>query len=81
MRMVVDYRSEIGDGSGFRVLRVAARGWPWRTSDDGASRFPNGWTDDPDPAVAEGPHHGAKTVSRWRRDFLRDFADRLDRSP
>lgn len=40
---------------------------------------PNWWTDDPSPAVAEGPHHGAKTVSQWRKHFLRDFAVRLDR--
>lgn len=40
---------------------------------------PHWWTDDPSPAVAEGPHHGARTVSDWREDFLRDFADRLDR--
>jgi hypothetical protein len=42
-------------------------------------RYPNWWTDDPDPAVAEGAHQGAKTVSRWREDFLRDFAARMAR--
>ncbi len=42
-------------------------------------RLPNWWTDDPSPAMAEGIHHGAKTVSRWREDFLRDFAVRMDR--
>lgn len=41
--------------------------------------FPNWWTDDPSPQFAEGPHHGAKTVSRWREEFLRDFAVRMDR--
>lgn len=44
-----------------------------------AEDFPAWWTDDPDPLVAEGPHQGAKTVSRWRREFLGDFATRLDR--
>jgi hypothetical protein len=43
-----------------------------------ADRFPHWWTDDPDPAVAEGAHQGAKTVSRWRQAFLTDFARRLD---
>jgi len=38
------------------------------------------WTDDPDPAAAEGVHAGAKHVSRWREAFLRDFAARLDRA-
>jgi hypothetical protein len=48
------------------------------TSPDQATRpddnWPNWWTDNPDPALAEGPHIGAKTVSRWREDFLADFA-------
>src|SRR5436190_3586538 len=39
--------------------------------------LPNWWTDDSAPAVAEGPHLGAKTVSRWREEFLRDFASRM----
>ena len=43
-----------------------------------SSRLPNWWTDDPSPDVAEGPHIGVKTVSRWREDFLRDFATRMD---
>lgn len=42
-------------------------------------RFPNWWADDPSPENAEGPHHGAKSVSRWREEFLRDFAARMDR--
>ncbi len=42
-------------------------------------RLPYWWTDDPAPQVAEGPHLGARTVSRWRTEFLRDFAARLDR--
>lgn len=41
--------------------------------------YPNWWADDPDPAVAEGVHQGAKTVSQWREDFLRDFAARMER--
>jgi len=42
-----------------------------------SSRFPNWWTDDPAPEVAEGDYHGAKTVSQWREDFLSDFAQRM----
>ncbi|MEJ2701982.1 MAG: DUF1593 domain-containing protein [Sedimentisphaerales bacterium] len=40
-------------------------------------RLPNWWTDDPSPELAEGPHIGTKTVSRWREDFLSDFAGRM----
>jgi hypothetical protein len=40
-------------------------------------QLPNWWTDDPSPELAEGQHIGAKTVSQWREDFLRDFADRM----
>ena len=39
--------------------------------------LPNWWTDDPSKHVAEGEHIGARTVSRWRKDFLGDFAQRM----
>jgi hypothetical protein len=41
------------------------------------ANLPNWWTDDPSLDVAEGSHSGAKTVSRWREDFLGDFAQRM----
>lgn len=41
---------------------------------------PNWWTDDPDPRYAEGPNQGTKTISRWRAEFLGDFATRLEHS-
>jgi hypothetical protein len=44
-----------------------------------SEKFPNWWTDDPSPEVAEGPHHGARTVSQWREEYLSDFAARMDR--
>lgn len=45
-----------------------------------SARYPNWWTDDPDPQVAEGGHQGAATISRWRAGFLMDFAARLQRT-
>ncbi|WP_259633995.1 DUF1593 domain-containing protein [Stieleria sedimenti] len=39
--------------------------------------LPNWWTDDLSRSVSDGPHSGAKTVSRWRREFLGDFATRM----
>ncbi|MHB9005925.1 MAG: DUF1593 domain-containing protein [Limisphaerales bacterium] len=44
-----------------------------------SSRLSNWWTDDPAPQFAEGAHLGARTVSRWREEFLGDFSARLDR--
>jgi hypothetical protein len=44
-----------------------------------SAHFPNWWADNPSPNVAEGPHSGARTVSRWREEYLRDFAAHLDR--
>jgi hypothetical protein len=43
------------------------------------SRTPNWWTDDPSQAQMDDNQQGARTVSRFRREFLRDFAARLDR--
>lgn len=44
-----------------------------------SANFPNWWTDDPAPEFAEGSLMGVKTVSRWREEFLRDFAARMKR--
>jgi len=54
----------------------------WLTKDltsTPSSRYPNWWTDDPDPAVAEHYFAGAKTVNKWRTEFLTDFAERMRR--
>jgi hypothetical protein len=52
---------------------------PAARSGQASTSHPNWWTDDPDPAAAEGVHAGARHVSRWREEFLRDFAARLMR--
>ena len=44
-----------------------------------AHNHPYWWIDNPDPKLSEGVHPGARTVSRWRESFLRDFSRRLDR--
>jgi hypothetical protein len=44
-----------------------------------SGRFPNWWTDNPDPAVAEAEHQGARTISKYRVEFLSDFAERMQR--
>ena len=62
------------DGKTGGITAVAPTVDPARQA---SAKYPNWWTDDPDPALAEGPHAGAKTVSQWREDFLRDFAERM----
>jgi hypothetical protein len=45
-------------------------------------KYPNWWTDDPDPrwrAGPEGEDQGLKTINRWREEYLRDFAARMRR--
>lgn len=44
-----------------------------------STQHPTWWIDDQSPQHTEGIHRGAKTVNRWRVDFLRDFAGRLGR--
>jgi hypothetical protein len=44
-----------------------------------SEKYPNWWTDDPAPQLSEDGHIGAKTVNRWRKDFLYDFAKRMER--
>lgn len=43
-------------------------------------RYPNWWSDLLDPVYEEQQHKGAKTVSMWREEFLRDFQARFDRN-
>ena len=40
---------------------------------------PNWWIDNPDPAFSEAKHPGAKTVNKWRQQYLRDWQKRMDR--
>jgi hypothetical protein len=40
-------------------------------------KYPNWWTDNPAPQWREGAQQGAKTISRWREEYLRDFATRM----
>ena len=53
------------------------------TSPDAAQRpdprLPNWWTDDPSPEFMEDGQIGVRSVNRWRKEFLADFADRMDR--
>lgn len=44
-----------------------------------SSTYPNWWTDNPAPALADDGWQGARTISKDRVDFLRDFAARIER--
>jgi hypothetical protein len=72
------FRSDFAGLDGRAGALTAVAPPPERTSHP-SQRHPNWWTDDPDPAEAEGVHPGARSVSRWREDALRDFAARLQR--
>jgi len=75
-RFVVESRSRNWDGRTGALTVVPAGPDAARQPDPG---LPHWWTDDPAPEWAEGVHAGARTVSRWREDYLRDFADRMRR--
>jgi len=69
-----DFPALNGQAGGFTAVAasVSSRTRP-------SASHPRWWTDDPDPAAAEGIHPGARTVSQWRVEILQDFAGRLDR--
>ncbi len=41
---------------------------------------PNYWTDNPDPSLSERKYAGAKTVNRWRTEYLADWQQRMKRT-
>ena len=49
-------------------------GGPYVKTDHGD----NYWTDNPDRALSENDRAGAKTVNRWRQDYLEDWRRRMD---
>ncbi len=54
-----------GDSWGGRFIKMQGR--------------PNWWVDDPAPSLAQDGRAGAKTVNRWREDYLRNWRKRMDR--
>jgi hypothetical protein len=46
---------------------------------DAAAR-PAYWHDNPDPALKDRGKAGARTVNRWRKDYLEDWKRRMDRA-
>lgn len=74
---------KMGDTPSFLYLLAGNPDDP--TADHWGGRFvanghgPRYWTDDPDPALMEGRYPGAKTVNRWREQYLRDWQARMDR--
>jgi hypothetical protein len=71
-------QSEVAELNGKSGAFTAVMPPPERTR-RASDRLPNWWIDDPAPDAAEGVHAGARHVNRWRQDFLRDFAARMER--
>ncbi|GMU92132.1 MAG: hypothetical protein AMXMBFR4_11900 [Candidatus Hydrogenedentota bacterium] len=84
-RLFVEKLGAIKMGDSPSVLFVLAgnpndpEGEHWGGSYIATSHGPQYWTDNSDPDLAEGKFNGAKTVSRWREAFLRDWQRRMDR--
>ncbi|MEZ6032356.1 MAG: hypothetical protein R3C17_04635 [Planctomycetaceae bacterium] len=38
----------------------------------------NHWTDQPPESLVESGYAGAKTVNKWRQDYLRDWQQHMD---
>jgi hypothetical protein len=71
-------KSRIPELDGRHGAFTSIEPWPGVAGPDDIAPLTHWWTDRPDPDLFEGPHQGARTVSRWRADFLRDWARRLD---
>jgi len=69
-RIASDHPGLDGQTGGFTSVLPAGELSP-------APNYPNWWTDNPAPHLREGEQSGAKTISRWREEYLRDFASRL----
>ncbi|MBN2310175.1 MAG: DUF1593 domain-containing protein [Candidatus Hydrogenedentes bacterium] len=84
-RLLVEKRSAIKMGDTPSVLYLLAgvpgdpAGEHWGGRFVATGHGPQYWTDDPHPEWAEGRFNGAKTVSRWREPFLRDWQRRMER--
>jgi hypothetical protein len=62
------------DGKTGKITSIPA---PADAANYPTAKLPNWWVDNPAPEFAEGAHIGAKTVNRWREEFLRDFSSRM----
>jgi len=78
-----DGRIKMGDTPSYAFLLRGIPDDP--TKDSWGGRFikrkgrPNWWIDDPGPALVEREHKGAKTVNKWRQNYLHDWQKRMDR--
>jgi hypothetical protein len=68
---------EVPDLDGRSGAFVSITPWPGQPHPANI-RLNNWWTDQMDEATYLGQYQGAKTVSKWREDFLSDWAVRLD---
>lgn len=55
---------------------VSVDPWPAEPHEQDIHSLKHWWSDDPDPENFQGGHQGAKTIYKWQKEFLLDWAKR-----
>lgn len=71
-------KSEIPELDGLKGGFVSADPWPGEKHPQNIPVGPNWWSDDPHPENFEGNHQGAKSIFKWQKEFMMDWATRWD---
>ncbi|MEB2780745.1 DUF1593 domain-containing protein [Algoriphagus sp. C2-6-M1] len=69
--------SHIAELSGRKGQFTSTDPWPGELNQDDIVSLRNWWSDSQDTEQYAEGHQGAKTIARWRKDYLRDWAERL----
>lgn len=70
--------SSMGALNGLSGQFVSVDPWPSKPHKQGIQPLKHWWSDDPDPANFADGHQGAKTIFKWQKEFLLDWAKRWE---